>query len=158
MLDEKFDPVSRAYSWTKNADDNTIEDMISAFGTEQYYHLTGWEPSKWLMAGKIKDLISKKQIPEYTRYIATVPDFIHSRIAGEFITDITNAQITGLCDFQNTIWDEEILNWVGIDNTLLPKIADNLSILFDNVKTKWGKISFATSSHDQYAAMQAAGL
>jgi len=45
--------------------------------------------------------------------------------------------------------------WAGV---FLPKITDNLSILFDDVQTKWGKISFATSSHDQYAAMQAAGL
>ena len=158
LLDKKFNPISRAYSWTESADDNTVRDMTDILGIKEYYHITGWEPSRWAMACKIKDLVSKKHLPENTRYIATVSDFIHSQITGKFVTDITNAQITGLCDFQKAGWDEKILNWVGINNSFLPKIAANLSILFDDVQTQWGKISFATSSHDQYAAMQAAGL
>jgi sugar (pentulose or hexulose) kinase len=158
LLDEKFNPVSRAYSWTETADDGIAEDMASTFGAERYYRMTGWEPLSWLMTCKLKNLVSRKQMPENMRYIATVSGFIHSKVAGEFITDITNAQITGLCDFQKSCWDEKILNWAGIDKSFLPKIADKLSILFEDVRTKWGKISFATSSHDQYAAMQAAGL
>jgi len=158
LLDEKFAPVSRAYSWTENADDNTAKYMATDLDTKEYYHITGWEPASWLMVCKLKDLVSKKQIPENTRYIATVPDFILSQLTGKFITDITNAQITGLCDFQKAGWDEKTLNWVGIDNSFLPEIEDDLSILFEDVQTKWGKISFATSSHDQYAAMHAAGL
>ena len=158
LLDEKFKPLSRAYSWTENADNDTAQNMVDALGAEHYYHLTGWEPGSWLMACKLKDLVSKKQIPENTRYISTVPDFILSQLTDKFVTDITNAQLTGLCDFQKAEWDKKILNWVGIDNSFLPKIADNLSIPFDDVQTQWGKISFATGSHDQYAAMQAAGL
>jgi len=158
LLDEQFNPVSRAYSWTEYANENTVKDMINELGNEQYYHTTGWEPSSWLMACKLKDMVSKKQIPENTKYVATVPDFIHSQITGEFITDITSAQITGLCDFQKASWDEKTLNWVGIDNSFLSKIVDTSFVLFDDIQTKWGKISFATSSHDQYAAMQAAGL
>ena len=42
LLDEKFNPVSRAYSWTENADENTVKDMINVLGNEQYYHKTGW--------------------------------------------------------------------------------------------------------------------
>lgn len=158
LLDGKFDPVSRVYSWTENAGPDSVQSLIDSFGIKQYYHITGWQPGSWLMASKLKELVSKSQIPENTRYIATAADFIHSQIAGKLITDITNAQITGLCDFQNCRWDEKILKWAGIDSSFLPRIADDLSILFDNVQTRWGKISFATSSHDQYAAMEAGGL
>jgi len=104
LLDEKFAPVSRAYSWTETANNDTARDMVGALGAEQYYHLTGWEPGSWLMACKLKDLVSKKQIPENTRYIATVPDSILSQLTGKFVTDITNAQLTGLCDFQKMGW------------------------------------------------------
>jgi len=158
LLDEKFAPASRVYSWTENASNDAVQSLINSIGSLPYYHLTGWEPDSWLMACKLKDLVSKKQFPENARYISTVPEFIFSQLLGEFVTDITNAQITGLCDFQNARWDEKILNWVGVDNTFLPHITDSLSIIFDKVQTKWGKISFATSSHDQYAAMQTAGL
>ena len=158
LLNENFKPVSRVYNWTENSSEDTVANMINSIGTEAYYHLTGWEPNSWLMACKLKDLVSKNQLPENTRYIATVPDFILSQLTGEFVTDISTAQITGLCNFQKTVWDEKILDWIGIENSFLPKIVDNLSIIFDDVKTRWGKISFATSSHDQYAAIQAAGL
>ena len=158
LLDEEFSPVSRAYSWTENADDTTVQDLINVFGVESYYQKTGWEPNSWLMACKLKNLLSKKQMSENAIYIATVPDFIYSQITGKFITDITNAQITGLCDFRNSGWDKNILSWVGIDDSFLPQISNSLSILCENVKTQWGTINFVTSSHDQYAAMQAAGL
>lgn len=158
LLDKKFNPVSRIYSWTEAAGANFAQSLIDSFGIKGYYHITGWQPGSWLMACKLKELISNKQIPETARHIATAADFIHSQIAGKFITDITAAQITGLCDFQKSAWNEKIVNWAGIDSSFLPRIANDLSILCDNVQTKWGKVSFTTSSHDQYAAMQAAGL
>ena len=37
LLDQKFNPVSRTYSWTENADENTVEDMINVLGNEQFY-------------------------------------------------------------------------------------------------------------------------
>jgi len=158
LLDEKFNPVSRSYSWTETAATDVVEGIKNIFGAKQYYRITGWEPDGWLPAFKLKELISKKQMSENTRFIATVPDFIYSHITGKFVTDVTNAQITGLCDFQKSCWDEEILDWVGVDESFLPKIVSRLSIVLDEVRTKWGRISFVTSSHDQYAAMQAAGL
>ena len=71
---------------------------------------------------------------------------------------ITSAQITGIVDFERAQWNAKIVEWVGIENKLLPPITNELEIVFDKVVTRWGKMSFVTSSHDQYAAMQAAGL
>lgn len=158
LLDKQFRPVSRSYSWMETADNAIADNLTQTFGKKQYYHTTGWEPGTWLMACKLKELSDKKRFPENTRYIATVPDFIFSNLTGTFVTDITNAQITGLCDFVNSRWDNKILNWAGIDLSFLPRIIDCQSVLFDSIQTPWGKISFTTSSHDQYAAMRAASL
>jgi sugar (pentulose or hexulose) kinase len=158
LLDEKLRPVSRAYSWTENADYRMVEGLKESLGLRRYYHITGWNPSSWLIACKLKELISERNISEKIRHVATVPDFIFSQIVGKPVTDITNAQITGLCDFKSSQWCDEILDWAGLKSEFLPPIIDKLSILFDDVKTEWGRISFTTSSHDQYAAMQAACL
>jgi sugar (pentulose or hexulose) kinase len=158
LLDKQFKPVSRPYSWTEFAGEATVDNLTIAFGKKSYYRTTGWEPSNWLMACKLKELSDKKLFPANTHYIATVPDFIFANLTGQFITDITNAQITGLCNFANSAWDDKILAWAGIDRAFLPRIIDQQAVVFDNIQTPWGKISFTTSSHDQYAAMQAAGL
>ena len=158
LLDKTFTPVNRIYSWTENSHESVVKNLSETIGIKEYYHLTGWEPDGWLMSCKLKELSENGQFPATTKYIATVPDYIYSQLLGEFHTDITTAQITGLCDFQKGKWDEKILDWVGIDVDSLPRIIKKAQVLYEEVATTWGKMSFVTSSHDQYAAMQAAGL
>ena len=158
FLDKTFTPVSRVYSWTENSHESIVNDLSENIGFKEYYHITGWEPDGWLMSCKLKELSNNGQIPTAKKYIATVADYIYAQLFGEFFTDITSAQITGLCDFQNRQWDEQILHWVGIEVESLPRIIGKAEVLYEEVSTTWGKISFVTSSHDQYAAIQAAGL
>ena len=158
LLSKNFKPVSPAYSWTVKSGSSVVEDLVSRFDKYQYYHLTGWEPRSWLTVCKLRELAGNGDIPENARFVASVPDFIYSQMTGELITDITNAQITGICGFEQGRWDERLVQWVGIEPGYMPPISDALKIVFDKVQTAWGKVSFVTSSHDQYAAMEAGGL
>jgi len=119
---------------------------------------TGWKPDRWMMACKVKEFIEDKTRLSELSYISTVPDFIHARLGKMFVTDITNAQIAGLCDFQSADWDSDILKWAGVDRNLLPRISTSPEILLDGVSVAETKIRLATSSHDQYAAMLAGRL
>ncbi len=157
LLDENFKPVSRLYSWTENSEIPAVKSLMETFGKETYYRLTGWPPSNWLMSCKMKELFSNGQMMD-AAHIATLPEMIHARLSGKFITDITNAQITGLCDFQNGQWDQNILNWIGSRDAMLPEIETELTMVLEDIRTEWGTLSFAASSHDQYAAMEAANL
>jgi len=158
LLDDSFKPVSPAYSWTMKAGSGIAEDLVNFFGEAEYYHLTGWKPGFWLAVCKLRELFLKGDIPKEARFIASVPDFVYSQIGGKLITDITSAQITGIADFERAQWNAKIVEWAGIENKFLPPITNKLEIVFDKVATRWGKMSFVTSSHDQYASMQAAGL
>jgi len=158
LVNDKFDPVSRIYSWTEDAGTGIVKDLISSLDSLWYYHTTGWEQRGWLAACKLKEIISQNKLPKEFRFFSAVPDFVYARITGKLVTDITNAQITGLCDFENSRWNREILAWAGLENQHLPPITTNLKVLFDEASSKWGKITFVTGSHDQYAAMEAAGL
>ena len=158
LLDDSFKPVSPAYSWTIKAGSGVAEELVNCLGEQEYYHLTGWRPGFWLAVCKLRELARNGDIPGNTRFIASVPDFIYSQITGKLITDITNAQITGIADFEKAQWNAKVVDWTGIEDKLLPSIKSKLEIVFDKIPTRWGKMSFVTSSHDQYAAMQAAGL
>lgn len=159
LLDSNFQPISPAHSWMERNSEETAWDLQDKFGKKSYYHKTGWQPDSWLMACKLKDLAAQGVFETAdVKYIATVPEYIQAQLTSDFVTDITNAQVTGMCDYKAGQWCPDILEWVGIKQDLLPKIIDELNIVEEDVPTPSGMISLVTSSHDQYAAMFAAGL
>jgi sugar (pentulose or hexulose) kinase len=158
LTDSVFRPVGDACSWTELADDAVVRDMIDTFGESGYYHRTGWPPHGWLAACKLKQRVGPEEIGGCIRHVATVPDFVYAQLTGELCTDITSAQITGLADFQRTRWSSDILDWAGVSEALLPPIQPGLNVLREGLRTGWGKLTLVTGSHDQYAAMEAAGL
>jgi sugar (pentulose or hexulose) kinase len=158
LTDDKFQPVSPACSWTALAQETIVRDLIDSFGEAAYYHLTGWPPHGWLAACKLKQMVETRQVPDGARHIATVPDFVYAQLTGEVSTDITSAQITGLADFQRSQWSRDLAAWVGVHEELLPQVVPQLGIVAEGVRTAWGRMTLASGSHDQYAAMEAAGL
>ncbi len=159
FLDQDYKPISPFIIWTELAAAEYQHALGQLFGSVDYYRKTGWHPADWLAVCKIRQELEKNsELKLRYKYIATVPDFIHACLCCKFVTDITNAQITGLCDFQKAEYDEDILNWAGISCNNLAPVMKTMSIIADGIKTKWGDIILTTSSHDQYAAMEAAEL
>jgi len=158
LTDGSFHAVSAACSWTELAADAIVRDMVGTFGASEYYHLTGWPPHAWLAACKLRQRVERKQVPSDARFIATVPDFVYAQLTGGLGTDITSGQITGLADFQRAQWSSDILRWAGVSEGLLPPIRPSLGVVKDGLPTRWGRLTLVSGSHDQYAAMEAAGL
>jgi sugar (pentulose or hexulose) kinase len=158
LTDDRFQPVSAACCWTDLAEEAVVRSLIETFGEGAYYHLTGWPPHGWLTACKLKQMVEKQQVAADTRWVATVPDFIHAQLTGDIVTDVTSAQITGLADFEGSQWSRDVATWAGIREELLPKIVPHLGVVAEGVRTAWGRITLVTGSHDQYAALEAAGL
>ncbi len=158
LVDAKYRPVSPAYCWTGLAEPAVVRALADTLGATAYYRATGWPPHGWLAACKLKQMAQSGRLSPQTRWVATVPDFIYSQLTGTISTDITSAQITGLADFQGSQWSREIAAWAGVRAELLPPLVSRLGIVTENVRTAWGKMTLVTGSHDQYAAMEAAGL
>jgi sugar (pentulose or hexulose) kinase len=158
LTDDRCQPVSPACSWTVLAKESIVRDLVDTLGEAAYYHLTGWPAHGWLAACKLRQMVERDELPEDARWIATVPDFIYAQLTGDISTDITSAQITGLADFQRSRWSRDIAAWVGVREELLPRVVPHLGIIAEGVRTAWGKMTLTTGSHDQYAAMAAAGL
>jgi len=158
LTDARYRPVGGASSWTALADDAVVRDLSATLGEVAYYHATGWPPHGWLAACKLKEKIARGQLGTSVRGVATVPDFIYAQLTGKLSTDMTSAQITGLADFERSQWSRDIVSWVGVREERLPPITREVKVVAEDVRTKWGRVTLVTGSHDQYAAMEAAGL
>jgi sugar (pentulose or hexulose) kinase len=158
LLDDGYRPVGSACSWTALAEDAVVGSLIGTLGVTACYRLAGWPPHGWLAACKLKQMIENRQLPYEARYVATVPDSIYAQLTGELSIDITSAQITGLADFRKSQWSRDMVRWVGVRKDWLPPIVAELRIVAEGVRTGWGRMTLVTGSHDQYAAMEAAGL
>ena len=158
LLDDQYQPIGDVCCWTELAAETVVQDLVGAVGETEYYHLTGWPPHGWLAAAKLRQRVERNQIPEKACCLATVPDFVYAQLLGELLTDVTSAQITGLADFQGLRWSRAILKWVELDESWLPTIVPGLDVLAEDVESPWGDLTLVTGSHDQYAAMEAAGL
>lgn len=154
LLDESLKPASDMYIWTDmESGKEAAQSYEEKNGREGFYKLTGWGARGWLPVFKLKN-ISKES---YSK-VAFVPDFIYAQIAGELVTDVTNAQITGLYDYEKNCWSDELTDWAGVEKNSLPTVCDSLQVIFKGLGTKWGKLNIVTSTHDQYAAMNAVSL
>jgi sugar (pentulose or hexulose) kinase len=158
LLDEGYRPVGSVYHWTTLAEETVVCDLVETLGATACYRQAGWPPHGWLAACKLKQMAAKQQFPYKARFLATVPDSIYAQLTGTLATDITSAQITGLADFRKAQWSRDMVRWTGIRREWLPPIVSELRVIAEGVRTGWGRITFVTGSHDQYAAMEAAGL
>jgi gluconokinase len=158
LLDEGYRPVGSACSWTTLAEEAVVCDLAEALGATACYRRAGWPPHGWLAACKLKQMVKKRQLPHEAQYVATVPDSIYAQLTGTLATDITSAQITGLADFRKSQWSRDIVRWTGVRKEWLPPIVPDLRVIAEGVRTGWGRMTLVTGSHDQYAAMEAAGL
>ncbi|OHB59042.1 MAG: hypothetical protein A2Y12_18370 [Planctomycetes bacterium GWF2_42_9] len=158
FLDKKFRPITEPISWLENASMNTVKSLADFFTPEEYYRMTGWEPHPWLAVFKIKERLEKNKLSGKLRYVSMIPEYIHAQLTGRFITDVTNAQITGLCDFRQLSWSEGVMNWAGLKTELLPQICSKPEIILEKLDIEGVKIDIFTSSHDQYALMHAADI
>lgn len=158
ILDRQFEPISPAYLWTGSSRKETVADLERTFGMDRFYKKTGWEPKGWMPVCKLKDwLAACDDEKKHVSAVTTVPDFIVSRLTGRPVTDITHAQMTGMFDIHTRKWDREILGWCGCELDWMPQVLDSLQV-FAEVKVRGVDVSLITSSHDQYAAMRAAGV
>jgi len=159
LLDKNFEPVTPAWVWTGQAKPETVNLMESDFGTKEYCAITGWQPLGSLIPCKLREYHERQANKDKQyHYLVTVPDYITSQLIRSPVTDVTNAQMTGFFDIQSGIWRKDICDWAHCKIDAMSRIVSDNNVIFERIKTSWGRINVTTSSHDQYAAMEAAGI
>lgn len=155
LTDKNGVPLCDAVVWLDNRAAAEAECIKAHFGNEKVYTVTGqpeitatWPASKLLWFKK-----NRPEIFEKTEKIFLLEDYILYRLTGEFVTEKTLQSSSLYFDIRNGCWWEEMLEFVGISKTMLPRLTDSATA----IGTYHGA-TVVTGAIDQIAGAIGAGV
>ena len=155
LTDENGIPVRKAIVWVDNRADEEAKMIEAHFGRKKVYEVTGqpeitatWPASKLLWVKRNEPEIWKK-----TKKIFLLEDYILYKMTGKFVTEKTLQSSTIYFDIKKGTWWEEMLEFIGVDSAMLPKLYDS------GVKIgEYEGMKVVTGAMDQVAGSIGAGI
>ena len=127
LTDEKGKPVMPAIVWLDNRAAEEADEIRAHFGQKRVYEVTGQaETSAGWPACKL--LWVKRHLPEVwakTKKIFLLEDWLLWALTGEFVTEPTIQSSTIYLDVTKKIWWKEMLDYIGVDGSMLPRIEES---------------------------------
>jgi xylulokinase len=123
LLDKKGKPLGNCLVWQDRRAEKEVQEIAKKIPERRLYRLSGYRLSPYMSAPKLL-WMKKSEHGRYakTRWIVLPKDYVRSRLTGEFCTDWTDANGTGLFDLRRNEWAGEIFEEVGLDITKMPEI------------------------------------
>ena len=155
FTDESGKPVHPAIVWLDNRAVSEADSIKEKFGNKLVYEMTGqpeitagWPASKVLWLKNNKPEVFAK-----TKKIFMLEDYILYSLTGNFVTEPTIQSSTIYYDVANGKWWNEMLDFVGIDSEMLPKVVKSASCVgeYKGIKVVSGML-------DQIAGTLGAGV
>src|SRR3954463_5618730 len=85
--------------------------------------LTGFTAPKILWVRE-----NEPKVYEKTRHILLPKDYIRYRMTGEYATEVSDASGTLLLDVKNRTWSNRLLDLLGIDRALMPRLHESYEV------------------------------
>lgn len=155
LADENGKPLCPAVVWLDNRAVIQAEEVKARFGNKKVYDVTGqpeitagWPATKLLWFKENKPEIFGK-----VKKVFLLEDWIIYNLTGNFVTEPSMQSSSVYFDITNMIWWSDMLTFIGIDDSILPKIVSS--------GTKVGSykdISVVTGALDQIAGSIGAGV
>lgn len=155
LADEAGSPLCNAIVWLDNRATHQAEQIKEAFGNKKVYDVTG-QPEITATWPAAKLLWVKQNQPEIfaaTKKIFLLEDYILFRLSGEFVTEKTLQSSTIYFDIKNQCWWAEMLDFIGIEESQLPKLCDSATCVGEFLGAK-----VVTGAMDQIAGAIGAGV
>ncbi len=155
LADEYGNPLCNAIVWLDNRGKEEALKIKEDFGNELIYNLTGqcdisgiWPACKLLwIKNNLPDIWKK------TRKIFLLEDYLLYKLTGKFVTQKTLQSSSLYLDIQKGCWWEKMLEYIGIDEEILPRLLDSGKYVGN-----YNGIHVATSAMDQAAGAIGAGI
>ncbi len=132
-MDEKGKLLTPCIIWADNRADKIAQTLRDSNEGLQIYHASGVPIHS--MSPLCKLLWLKEHQPAVFsnafKFIG-IKEYIFYKLFNDFIVDTSVASATGLLNSKTLEWDEEILNFIGIDATRLSKVVSAKSIFYYN--------------------------
>lgn len=125
-------PVYKAIVW-QSKQSNSICEQLKADGyNELFRDKTGLLIDPYFSGTKIKWVLdniphAKELMKQGNLMFGTVDTWLLYKLTGQQVhkTDYTNASRTLLFNIKTLAWDQELLDILGIDNSILPEVCDS---------------------------------
>ena len=155
------EPVYNAIVWQCRRTADIVEKMKAEGFDKAVREKTGLIPDAYFSASKIAWIL--ENVPG-ARQKAEAGDLIFGTVdtwliwnltkGAVHVTDYTNASRTMLFDIHSLCWDQEILNWFGIPESMLPEVKPSSCIFGMTDPLVFGEpIPIAGAAGDQQAAL-----
>ncbi len=157
-LDDSNQVIHPAIIWCDQRTQEECDEIVEYFGQEKLSDFTGNKALTGFTAPKI--LWLKKHKPELFKRIAHIllpKDYIRFKLTHDYATDLSDASGMLMLDVKNRKWSKEMLEFIGIDESLLPELYESYQVtgyLTDEVKDILGlkgEIAVIAGAGDQAA-------
>ncbi len=130
MLDENGFVLRPAILWNDTRTGKETDYLNNVIGKERLQALTGNIAFAGFTAPKI--LWVKENEPEVfekCRKICLPKDYINFKLTSAFATDVSDASGTLYFDVENRKWSAEMLEILGIDEDVLPRVCESAEVI-----------------------------
>lgn len=152
-------PVYNAIVWQCRRTADYCLELEKAGYSEYIANTTGLRINPYFSGTKIKWILdnvdgARKMAEEGNLLVGTVDTWLIWKLTeGEiFITDLTNASRTMLCNIHTGQWDDKMLQVFNIPRNILPEIRSS-SEIYGHIKCMGGTLPIAGIAGDQQAAL-----
>ncbi len=155
LTDEDGNPVRKAIVWLDNRATEEAELIEKHFGRKKVYEITG-QPEVTATWPACKLLWVKRNEPEIfakTKKIFLLEDYILYKMTGKFVTEKTLQSSTIYFDISKNVWWKEMLDFIGVDENMLPELLDSGKYIGD-----YEGIKVVTGAMDQVSGAIGAGV
>lgn len=155
LTDEEGNPVRDAIVWLDNRATEEAELIEKQFGRRKVYEVTG-QPEVTATWPACKLLWVKRNEPEVwakTKKVFLLEDYLLYKLTGKFVTEKTLQSSTIYFDIHSAGWWKEMLDYIGVEENMLPAILDSGKYVGD-----YQGMRVVTSAMDQVAAAVGAGV
>jgi len=157
LVDEQGLPLDNAVVWLDNRAQEEAQELTDIFGNKETYKITGqvkivptWPAAKLLWYKKNKPNIFNK-----TAKFLLIEDYFIYRLTGRYLCEGSLICSTLYWDITKKIWWKEMLDYLDIKESQLPKICESGEVagaLLPNIAKELGlssKTIVATGALDQ---------
>ncbi len=163
--DARFNPLANAIVWSDTRCIGDRADALHALGEGYVYRASGWDLTGGLPLMQIRRMRSETpDIFAQTAYFLTVHDYITAKLTGRPAIDISNAGINQLVNISEKRYDDNLLNFAGVDESKLAALIPSCEPIGKLTKQAAAELGLSESTlvvsgaHDQYAVAFGAGI
>lgn len=164
-LDGEYKPLTDAMTWMDRRGEKQSGRVIAHFGNDTVYRKFGWRPTPIDCVSKL--LWLRENAPDVfakAAHYMTTEEYVNYRLCGENVTDPTGAAIMRLYNINDNRWDAEMLDYVGVEESKLPRVVPIGTLIGKLTPAAAAELGLDTSvsvycgAHDQYCASIGSGI